>query len=96
MQPHAGKVAVMGVRPEDIYDRLFYSGSVNEGSVLKATIEVVEPMGAEKYLYLNTGKNNFVARVEPNNTAKPHQDIDLVINMDKIHLFEHESGNTIL
>lgn len=96
VKDHIGKPAVMGVRPEDIYDRLFYSGSVSDGSVLKATIEVVEPMGAEKYLYLNTGKNSFVARVEPNNTAKPHQDIDVVINMDKIHLFEGESGATIL
>jgi hypothetical protein len=26
-------------------------------------VEVVEPMGAETYLYLNTGKHPFIARV---------------------------------
>ena len=86
----------MGVRPEDIYDRLFYNGEVREGSTLKAAVEVVEPMGAEKYLYLNTGKNNLVARVEPHNSAKPHQDIDLVFNMEKVHLFDSKDEKAIV
>ncbi|MBI2915500.1 MAG: ABC transporter ATP-binding protein [Elusimicrobia bacterium] len=95
VQSYIGKSVVVGIRPENIYDRLFYSGGVREGSSLKATVEVVEPMGSEKYLYLNTGKNSLVARVEPYNSAKQNQDIDLVLNMESIHLFDPETGNTI-
>ncbi len=91
-----GKKVIFGIRPENIYDRLFYSGVVKDGSWFKATVDVVEPMGAEKYLYLTTGKSNFVARVGPHNSAKIHQDIELVFNMETIHLFDPESGNTIL
>lgn len=93
---YLGQTVTLGIRPEAIYDRLFYAGGIHEGSCLKAAVEVVEPMGAEKYLYLNTGKNSIVARVEPNNSAKPHQDIDLIFNMEQIHLFDPQSGKTIV
>ena len=96
VKPYIGKKIVLGIRPEDIYDRLFYAGGVLEGSWTKATVEVVEPMGAEKYLYLNTGKNSLVARVEPHNSAKPNQDIDLVFNMEKINLFDPETDKKIV
>jgi len=34
-----------------------------------------------------------VARVDPRTTAKRHQDIELAVNMDKIHIFETEPPN---
>ena len=96
LRPYIGKVVVLGIRPEDIYDRLFYAGEIHEGSWCKATVEVVEPMGAEKYLYLNTGKNSLVARVEPQNSAKPQQDIEIVVNMTKIHIFDTGTEKAIV
>lgn len=96
LKPYAGKTVTLGIRPEDIYDRLFYAGEIHEGSWTKSTVEVVEPMGAEKYLYLNTGKNSLIARVEPQNSAKPQQDIDIVVNMDKIHIFDTETEKVIV
>ena len=96
LKPYAGKTVTLGIRPEDIYDRLFYAGEIHEGSWTKATVEVVEPMGAEKYLYLNTGKNNLIARVEPQNSAKPQQDIDIVVNMDKIRIFDTETEKAVI
>ena len=96
LKPYLNKTVTLGIRPEDIYDRLFYAGEIHEGSWVKATVEVVEPMGPEKYLYLNTGKNNLIARVEPQNSAKPQQDIDIVVNMNKIRIFDKESQKAIL
>ncbi len=93
---YLGKKVIFGIRPENIYDRLFYTYPIKDGSCFKATVEVVEPMGAEKYLYLTTGKSNFVARVGPQNSAKTNQDIELVFNMETVHLFDPESGSTIL
>jgi len=96
LKPYLNKTVTLGIRPEDIYDRLFYAGEIHEGSWVKATVEVVEPMGPEKYLYLNTGKNNLIARVEPQNSAKPQQDIDIVVNMNKIRIFDTESQKAII
>ena len=39
----------MGIRPEDIYDKLFV-GDVSPENTVRATVEVIEPMGAEVYL----------------------------------------------
>ncbi|OGR83923.1 MAG: hypothetical protein A2901_07095 [Elusimicrobia bacterium RIFCSPLOWO2_01_FULL_54_10] len=96
LRSYVGKPLTLGIRPEDIYDRLFYAGEIHEGAWTKATIDVVEPMGSEKYLYLNTGKSNIIARVEPENSAKPQQDIDIVVNMHKIRVFDNETEKAII
>ena len=59
---HEGQEIVMGIRSEDIYDKLFASEASLENTV-RATCEVVEPLGSEVYLYLSSGKHNFIARV---------------------------------
>jgi ABC-type sugar transport systems, ATPase components len=94
--PHAGKKVVMGVRPEDIYDKLFYNLANKDISSFSATVEVVEPLGSEIYLHLNTGKNTLVAKVDAHNQAKTNQIIELVFNLSKSHLFELKDGAKII
>ncbi|MCL2485707.1 MAG: ABC transporter ATP-binding protein [Endomicrobia bacterium] len=95
--PYLGQKVTMGIRPEDIYDKLFFS-SANKASVnsFSATVEVVEPMGSEIYLHLNTGKNELVARVDSHNQAKTNQVIELVFNTAKTHLFDNTTGAKIV
>ena len=59
---YAGKEIIFGIRPEDIYDKLFTSMASLENTV-KAVVEVVEPMGSEIFLYLMAGKSPLTARV---------------------------------
>ena len=89
------KAIVFGVRPEDIYDKLFIPDAAPENT-LTATCEVVEPMGAEAYIFLNTGKHNFIARMESHERAEINQDMDLVFDMSKIHFFDSANGKTII
>jgi len=96
VKPHVGKEAVMGIRPEDIYDRLFYNYPVTKGNSLKAIVDVVEPMGSEIYLYLKAGKTDIIARVPPHVKAAMGQDMELVFNLEKLHLFDKETGRTLL
>lgn len=93
--PFVGQKIVMGVRPENIYDKLFANIPHQIVSVFSATVEIVEPLGSEIYLHFNTGKNIMVAKVDSNNKSKPNQIIELVFDLKKIHLFELESGKTI-
>ncbi len=94
--PYEGKTIIMGIRPEDIYDKVYAGNSGTEGHTALSTVEVVEPMGSEVLLYLNTGRNTLVARVEPQSEAKVNQELELVFNMEKIHLFEKESLERIV
>ncbi len=92
---YEGKEVVFGIRAEDIYDKLFVSEASPENTI-KAACEVVEPLGSEVYLYLNSGKHTFVARVGAHNRPDVNRDMDLVFDMSKVHFFDRETEKTII
>lgn len=89
------KPVVFGIRPEDIYDKIFAQDARPEFT-LTATVDVVEPMGAEIFLYLCSGSNNFVARVSNQDTAHINQDLQVVFDMSKAHFFDPQTEEAIL
>ena len=89
------KEIIMGVRPEDIYDKIFAQDAHPEVTVT-ATVDVVEPVGSEIFLYLVAGDNNFVVRVSNQDTASMNQDLQIVFDMSKAHFFDPETGNSVL
>ena len=93
--PYEGKEVIFGIRSEDIYDKLFVSESSPE-NLVRAICEVVEPLGSEVYLYLNSGKNSFIARVGAHDRPEVNRDMDLVFDMSKVHFFDRESETTIV
>ncbi|OQB12687.1 MAG: Trehalose import ATP-binding protein SugC [Candidatus Omnitrophica bacterium ADurb.Bin205] len=95
LTPYVDREIIFGIRSEDIYDKLFVSEAPPE-NVVKVNCEVYEPMGSEVYLYLNTGKHTFVARVGAHNRPKVNQEMDLVFDMSKVHFFDKDSEETII
>lgn len=89
---------VFGIRPEEIYDKSSYTGAVDDNTI-KSTVEVVEPMGAETYVYINTGKNPVVARLDSTaerlDNSAVNKDIEMVLNLAKCHFFDIESEMNI-
>jgi multiple sugar transport system ATP-binding protein len=53
----------------------------------------VETLGAEVQLDVVTGENSLVIRVDPRTQAKRHEEIELSVNMGKIHIFDTELPN---
>ena len=94
IEPYEGKEVIFGIRAEDIYDKLFVSEAPPENTI-RAVCEVVEPLGSEVYLYLNSGKNTFIARVGAHNRPEVNRDMDLVFDMSKVHFFDQETENRI-
>jgi multiple sugar transport system ATP-binding protein len=95
LTPYLGQEIILGIRSEDIYDKLFVS-EVPPENVVRVNCEVYEPMGSEVYLYLNTGKHTFIARVGAHDRPKVNQDMDLVFDMSKVHFFDKDSEETIV
>lgn len=89
------KEVVFGIRPEDIYDKIFAQDARPEFTIT-ATVEVVEPMGSEIFLYLNAGKNSFVARVTNQDTATVNQDLQIVFDMSKAHFFDPDTEKALV
>ncbi len=89
-----GKDIVFGIRPEDVSDTIFVS-SPNPDHTIKAKVEVVEPMGAETYLYLHTGSHAFIARVNARGNVDVGQELSLVLTVKKAHYFDKATGATL-
>jgi multiple sugar transport system ATP-binding protein len=89
-----GRNVILGIRPEDIHDRDYVPGTLN-GAPITAQVDVIEPMGSEIYLFLLSGKSSFVARVDPRSQGRPGKTMDVVINLDHIHVFDKETELTI-
>jgi len=93
--PYEDKEVTFGIRAEDIYDKLFVSESSPDNTIT-AICEVVEPMGSEVFLYLNTGKHTFLARVGAHDRPDRNRDMELVFDMSKVHFFDKETEETII
>ena len=78
---------VLGIRPENIQDSVFAVNPSPE-SLIKAKVEVIEPMGAEVFLYLTVGEHSFVARVDGHEQAHVSQEVTLVFDMAKASYFQ--------
>jgi multiple sugar transport system ATP-binding protein len=91
---YVNKPVVFGIRPEDLYDKLFITDTPLDSTVT-SSVEVVEPMGSEVYLHLKVGQHALVARVGPHDRPEVNQDIDLVFDMGKAHFFDADTEASI-
>ena len=83
-----------GIRPEHIHDDPEFVAAHPEG-MLEANVEVTELMGAEIYLYVSVDGVPLTARVEPTSQAQPGDMINIALDVNKIHLFDKETEQTI-
>ena len=95
LAPRQGEELVMGVRPEDVDEREAVPGA-EPARVVRATVEMVEMMGAEIYLTAGTGRNSFTARVDASCRRQVGDPVEMVLNMDKAHFFGGPEGRSLL
>lgn len=93
--PYLDKKILFGIRPEDISPKGAAEGPT-QGRELTSVIEVVEPMGSEVYLYLNTGITSYIARVKSHPKSGIRQNIDMVLKIEKAHFFDPETQQAIV
>jgi multiple sugar transport system ATP-binding protein len=83
LKDYVGKEIAFGVRPEDLVLKKDIKNK------FKATIDVIEPLGAGVYLYVSTGdKVRLVAAVDAHIKHTVGDTIELGINIEKCHFFE--------
>jgi multiple sugar transport system ATP-binding protein len=95
LEEYADKRVIMGLRSEDVYDKLFVSEAPPENAVTM-TCELVEHLGSDVYIHMNTGKSVMVARVTGDANPQINQDMDLVFDMSKAHFFDKTTEKTII
>ena len=95
LEHYIDKEVIMGIRPENVHDEPQYLANATTG-IVKCEVEITELMGAETYLYLDFQGVKLTARVSPKSTARPQDEIDVVFDAEKIHLFDKETEKTII
>jgi multiple sugar transport system ATP-binding protein len=80
-----GQKVMYGIRPEHM--------SLGKG--IPAKITVTEPTGPEIHIYADVGEKEVCAIIRERQTLKRGQDIQLAPDLDKVHLFDADSGKAI-
>ncbi|NLI01027.1 MAG: sn-glycerol-3-phosphate ABC transporter ATP-binding protein UgpC [Chthonomonadales bacterium] len=92
VQAEVGKQCMLGIRPEDIYDRNL-EGLVKPtpGNTVKVGVDVVEPLGNDVEMYLAAGEHQLIAMIDNKTKAKSGDQIEVIFDMDKSHLFDKQT-----
>jgi len=94
--PHVGKELIFGIRPEDIYDRTL-AGLVQPtpGNTIHVGVDVVEPLGNDVEMYLTSGDRQLIAMIDSRTQARSGDAMDVVLDMEKSHLFDKETEKAL-
>jgi multiple sugar transport system ATP-binding protein len=83
---HRNQKFLFGIRPEHIYDREFLK-EYDPRYVVRAKVDLIEPVGAFVILQIKIGNKTVVAQVDSHTRATLNREIELVVDMEKMHLF---------
>jgi len=91
---HEGKNIIFGIRPENIHDPQFTPPNIHTENV-EAQVDVTELMGNEIFLHMLSGKNIFVARIDPRSKLRVGEKAQLAFDMDNFHIFDAETEQAV-
>jgi multiple sugar transport system ATP-binding protein len=86
---------IFGIRPEDIHDRALRPDT-KDGAIVRAAVDVHEPLGSDIILYLTAGEHSIVARVGARSQARMGHNTEVVMDMKKMHVFNPETHEAVL
>ena len=85
-----GKKVYLGIRPENLGLK-GYTSIVEKGNAIKATVEVIEPLGSETHILASVGGDQtVVARVDPHAQVRAGDQIELLADLNFLQAFDME------
>jgi len=95
MAAYKGKPVIFGIRPEDIYDSRFDS-MADYPQKIDAICDLVEPLGNEYHVFLNTKRHNLMARFDAKELPKVETKLQVTFDMKKAHFFDSQSEECLI
>ena len=83
----------VGVRPEDIVLDSEFEGNKTDKFTIKSNI--VELLGSELLVHSEWAGSDLIAKISTNTLIKPHTDVELALNKNKILIFDESCGDRI-
>lgn len=91
--PYVGKEVIMGIRPEDIHLEGFETSC--EKASITARLNIREVLGSEMNLYVTCEGQKLTAKVLYDGNVKEDEDVKLVFDVNKIHVFDKDTEAAI-
>ncbi|QSG04153.1 ABC transporter ATP-binding protein [Natranaeroarchaeum sulfidigenes] len=102
-----GQQVTMGIRPEDVHLERDQSNAAEATRTFNVVTDVLEPMGDEQFVYLlmerdveadaeGRGEGQLLMSLGPDEDIAEGEEISVVFDREKIHLFDTNSGDAIV
>jgi multiple sugar transport system ATP-binding protein len=89
--PTSGRKLVAGIRPE----HLDLGEAGGETASIQVKADVVEYLGNEELLHVTAGAKELVAVVGTEHKVRPGDVVNLIVPLDKLHLFDAETSASL-
>jgi multiple sugar transport system ATP-binding protein len=90
-----GGLVQFGIRPEDIAEFSNSQLIINKSDKFTTNVSIAELLGNEYHIHSEIGKTEFVAKFSANKEVFSNENIEVVLDLDKIHLFDDNSTERI-
>ncbi len=87
---YVDKEVVFGIRPEDVRASEQFA-EIDKSRCVRAKVEVIEPLGSESIWYLATPESSFIAKVDSHTDAEVDREKELVLFVEKAHVFDKQT-----
>ena len=86
---------VFGIRPEDIYEenKVFTDGELSE--VIEGKINVAELLGHEYFVHIDFDDKDFIAKIQAKRIIDANENIRMVLDLTRSHIFDSVSTKII-
>ncbi|HEX7191702.1 MAG TPA: ATP-binding cassette domain-containing protein, partial [Thermoanaerobaculia bacterium] len=84
-----GTKLLLGIRPEHV------KRGPGTGFVMRATVDVVDPIGHESIVYATAGQERITAIFSPESTPRIGETIEMRIDSARLHLFDAETERSL-
>ncbi len=96
LKAYNGKEIVFGIRPEDSLHGDKTLEAKFPTARLESKVKVAELLGHEYIIHTDLAGNNLVSKIEATQAYRIGDQIDLILNLDKAHVFDKDTQETIL
>ncbi len=91
-----GKRVTLGIRPEELFDKALPTNVPSTpDNTLKALVDVMEPLGHEYVAYLQVNGSKLVASIDKETKLRPGSEAEILVNLDRVHIFDAETDQAI-
>ena len=86
-----------GIRPEDCYiSGINFDENVKISNNFNVKIAICELLGSEYHIHSEFGSQDLIFKMKANRNVKENENVKVVFDLNKIHLFDVKTTNNII